>query len=262
MLDNMLDFLPSEKVQLDDWVQQRQFKMKDAFERASKKISQKAQERKKRHEKHLTDFDVLKPGTKVLIRNRVKGRNKIQDVWLGIPYVVVERIHKTSAYRVRPVDQIGAIRTINGADLLDCSKLEDGSSTDDDLDQSTSSDEDLVLQEDFDTDDYLHPTTETLHPTTETVQDPLAQTTTVDDVIPQTMVVEDEEPQLRRSTRRNKGVHSNPHRLPKSVLQQSGTCSDKTVGFDRLALAVRDLGETLGKILSDSYLKSRQSTDS
>ena len=67
-----------------------------------------------------------------------------------------------------------------------------------------------------------------------------------------------EERVLRRSARRTKGKHSNPHNLPKSVQQRaiSGPIlqsNDKSADFEAFSKAVTMLGETLGKTLLNGW---------
>ena len=67
-----------------------------------------------------------------------------------------------------------------------------------------------------------------------------------------------EERVLRRSARRTKGKHSNPHNLPKSVQQRaiSGPIlqsNDKSADFEAFSKAVTMLRETLGKTLLNGW---------
>ena len=60
----------------------------------------------------------------------------------------------------------------------------------------------------------------------------------------------------RYPKRKGAGKHSNPHNLPKSVLQKTCTVGEKP-SFDDLAKAISMLGETIGQslggILKESY---------
>ena len=86
---------------------------------------------------------MLEPGTTVLLQNRVKGRNNIQDCWDSTPYNVIGIVRPdSSAYLVQKYDGNGPIRAINRVDLLEFpveetemnSKLSDkDSSTDEDI---------------------------------------------------------------------------------------------------------------------------------
>ena len=52
------------------------------------------------------------------MRNHVKGRNKIQDVWKAVPYVVIERL-QDNVYKVRPVDNCGESKVLHRKEILD-----------------------------------------------------------------------------------------------------------------------------------------------
>ena len=80
-----------------------------------------AQERKTRHDRSVT-IEGLPAGTKVILRKRIMGRNKISDVWESMPYKVLARIGDTNAYMVVPLDGVGKVKTANRIDML---KFED-----------------------------------------------------------------------------------------------------------------------------------------
>ena len=63
------------------------------MKRANNRIKLKAAERKtkKRHDKSAVSSE-LELGSRLLLRNRVKGRYKIQAAWNPTSYIVVSRI--------------------------------------------------------------------------------------------------------------------------------------------------------------------------
>lgn len=252
-VDTMLNFpVPEGKgSSLEDWVQERLDRMETAYQRAMKRLNMKAQERKRRHDKTVPKQCPLKPGGKVLLRNRVKGRNKIQDVWNPVPFVIVERVKNTSAYKVRAADRVGEIKVVNRVDLLDVEQVDDtskeGSMSEND---ESSSEEELMLVNDV---QDLESVAED-----ENIEEDETDVQGVEEVEEEAEeeVTEVVTQPLRKSTRKTAGKHSNPHHLPKSVLQQSVKVESND--FAQFSSAVRDLGETLGKVLLESYLSSKK----
>ena len=80
----------------DDWIKQNRIQMQEAYLRALNRIEKKAQQRKLKHDKKAKEHN-LNVGTKVLLRNRIQGRNKIQDTWSPTTYKVLQRIDGGSA---------------------------------------------------------------------------------------------------------------------------------------------------------------------
>ena len=75
----------------DEWVQFHHYRMQEAVKRANNRIKLKSAERKNQHDKSAVSSE-LEIGSRVLLRNRVKGWNKIQDTWYPTSYIVVSRI--------------------------------------------------------------------------------------------------------------------------------------------------------------------------
>ena len=164
--------------------------MQDAYIRAINRIKDKAVKRKTRHDKKTKD-NCLNIGCRVLLRNRVKGRNKIQDTWNPTVYKVLRRIDGGSAYLVKQLgDDDSTSRTINRVDLLlyPFSDSEQESEADSDkssdVNSSSDSDEFTVNISHLQADSPKRPT-------------------------------------KRVSQRSTKGIHSNPHNLPRSVLDSA-----------------------------------------
>ena len=59
----------------------------------------------------------LSIGSRVLLRNRVKGRNKIQDAWNPTSYIVVSRIAENNTYCLK-IPQMGKVKVVNRVDML------------------------------------------------------------------------------------------------------------------------------------------------
>ena len=129
-----------------------------------------------------TREDTLQIGDHVHLRNRVKGRNKIGDAWDPTVYVVSEQMEDT--YVVVP-ERGHKKRVINRKDLRVC------------VPETVNRQSRLGHESEVTV--PLYEVTITSHPNNCEAVNPPA-------------------PPLRRSTRRNAGYHSNPHREPRSVL--------------------------------------------
>ena len=231
-IDNILN-LPSETGTGLDYIYRHQKKMKEVFEKASKRIQEKASARKKRHDIKVKEDD-LSQGTKVLLRKRVKGRNKIQDYWDVTPHVVIGRVKDSNAYLVQKFDGEGAIRSINRIDLLVYTLSDEDTS---DLDEHSPEKQSTIMTNSSDSDSDISET-----PMDQPRQTPVEQTG------------------LRRSTRVTAGKHSNIHKLPKSVLSQSQTSQHPKTkpSYTEFSNAILNLG----KLLQESYLTGPQNSDS
>ena len=99
MIDNILNL--KEDRQNNNWIEHHKKKLKDAYERATQRIKLKARKRKERNDRKANDNE-LKQGTKVLLRKRVPGRNKIQDHWDITPHVVIGKVSpESTAYLIK-----------------------------------------------------------------------------------------------------------------------------------------------------------------
>lgn len=265
-IDNILSLPDSEEPRtVDEFVDMHQKRLQLAFKQANRRLDQKAKERKVRHDVRVTT-DVLAPGCKVLLRKRILGRNKIQDVWDSVPYVVVHRIGDTNAYMVRPVDGIGKPKSANRVDLLDCSLIRDTSVISGDVVDSSDSDEEILIDPCSDEDELpvsipiaSSPRVEDLENTgVSSLEDDIVMDN--DNTLPSAHVCvpnvkskkKGKSPvsvPLRRSQRANAGKHSNKYNLPKSCVQKS-----TTVDYDNFAESINLLSNTMGKLLLESYL--------
>lgn len=73
-----------------EWLATHQSRLRDAYQKSGERLQQAAQNRKALHDKKLKDSEPVKLGQLIYLRNRVQGRNKIQDAWSSTPYRVVE----------------------------------------------------------------------------------------------------------------------------------------------------------------------------
>ena len=177
----------------------------------------KAAERKTLHDKSAVSSD-LEMGRRVLLRNRVKGRNKIQDIWNPTPYIVVGRIAENNTAYIVEKSTDGKVKVVNRVDMLAfaISSEEDTGKADSHSD-SISEDELVQLE--------VHPTRQFSRHRSEP-QEP-----------------------TRKSARQNAGKHSNPHNLPKSALQENASVQPHYTDYSDAIIQ-------LGKLLQEGYNKS------
>ena len=240
LLGGLVDDTPLE----EEWVVDHQQRLADAFSETQRQ----AELRKTRHDRHVNDTGLV-VGTEVYIRNRIIGRNKIQDKWRAEPYVVTERRDPTgNVYTVQPLHGGGPIKTLNRRDLRvhkhsmqDYHSDEDEEDEDDDDgDDRDDGDEEDEKEDEEETYRLLIPAQaptiikplhsdpvgepvldlkEELDDTPQLAEPPVADTEatqpgraeTVDTFIP------------RRSERKGAGHHSNPYGMPCSAVQQETT---------------------------------------
>ena len=79
------------------------------------------------YDRHARELP-LSDGERVYLRNHaVKGRNKIQDAWNSRVFRVISRQGTNHVYVVEPADGFGEPRTVNRAEIRQCTKLCDES---------------------------------------------------------------------------------------------------------------------------------------
>ena len=116
-IDQMLPIPDTTRTDIDDWVPQHRRRMGDAARRTNNQIDRKAKQRIHRHDKTVRRDD-LEIGSKVLLRSRVKGRNKIQDVWDPSLHVVVGKVtDESNAIIIERVSD-GKTKVVNRLDIL------------------------------------------------------------------------------------------------------------------------------------------------
>lgn len=228
-IDHMLQAVDQDDGNLcvEEWIADHQKRLNHAFKLAEQKTEKEALRRRKRNNDKAVDTSLL-VGTQVFLKNRVEGRNKIQDVWDATPYKIVKRLNTGNTYVVESLDEQPAKKTVYRKDMLHASHLTKDTeiptqktdlTKEDEKSTSTSSNEDLTDESDVtDSDTYEELTDEFDVPDSEEkVNDEPLQTATD--------VTTDDVP-LRRSTRRAAGTHSNPHHLPVPV-----SISENTAGL-------------------------------
>ena len=103
------------------WLATHQSRLRDAYQKAGERLQQAAQNRKALHDKRLKDSEPVKLGQLIYLRNRVQGRNKIQDAWSSTPYRVVKLPDKNGAvYAVERADGTGDLRRVHRTAMQIC----------------------------------------------------------------------------------------------------------------------------------------------
>jgi transposase InsO family protein len=115
-VDMLLDVEAGQAMQ-KDWLSVHATRMKDIEKIASRQLQKSAEERVRIYNKSakIADLDI---GTRVFLRNRVQGRNKIQDHWDITPHVVVDN-KGSNVYGVKVADGVGRVRYLTRRELLD-----------------------------------------------------------------------------------------------------------------------------------------------
>ena len=238
-------------------------------------MQQKALTRQQTYNKKAKEVPI-KIGAKVVRKNHLPGRNKIQDEWDSTPYIVVAR-PQDNVYSIQLADGVGQIMNVTRTEILEIGRL-------DDFKFSKFNDEVPTSPESTDSESEGHlevfekapivPGNEVGTPFEST--DPMESTDTFDkaeekllpEVRPkQGQVTEKLAPEvksnkvpLRRTSRTTAGKHSNPYHLPKSVLESTSvTAGTNFQDFGHaVALLGESLGNTLGKTLQVGWMNMHQ----
>ena len=230
-VDNLLSLPVDRSHDADDFVQRHHHRMFTAIHRANTKMNMKADQRRKRHNKKAKS-PKLPIGSTVLLRNRVLGRNKIQDTWNPIKHTVVGQLPDDSSALIVSRSTDSKVKTVNRLDLLpypteptDSEPEPEGEA---ESSQSSSSDSSDELE--------LH----------EYVQERRGVDPLPPPVAP------------RRTTRSTAGKHANPFHLPKSAMSQEAFSNQHSYSNYSSAIVQLGLGqaEILGKFLKDGYQPS------
>jgi hypothetical protein len=230
-IDNILSMTTNDQLDIDEWVQLHRKRMSQAVERANYKINQKASERKKRHDTTVKQVKEIPIGSKVLLRNRVRGRNKIQDIWSSVVYEVSGQVTEdSSAYIVTKLED-GSAKIVNQLDLLPINWSHNDDDDDDDH------------HDDDNDDDTVNKNTRSSE--SDSSEGEIVTFTPVTMEIPQGTLP-------RRSQRSTAGKHSNRNRLPQSaVIQETNLSSNKRPHYSEYTNAML----SIGKMIQESYHK-------
>lgn len=244
-----------EKVNPDEYLNKHRQRLQDMYDLAIERLNQNAEKRALDARKSKRVLPSLKEGAIVYLRNRVIGRNKIQNYWNTKPYKVMQKLPKKEVYWVFPLSNPTMIKTENRCNLLDMSDHITQDLDDDQLEQmtetaknfavdSSSSDESSTSDAECDarcitrTDKQETPAVllSALMPESSVAVSRAdsesrrvsalqpsvvsTKTTSEEDVGPSSSSKGSPKVvPLRRSKRTNKGVNPNPYNLPVSALQ-------------------------------------------
>ena len=134
-IDSLFDFR-EDGDNLDglEYISEHLKRMRTAYEKAGEHLRKEAISREDAQSSRVSDHS-LKVGTRVLIKNRVQGRNKIQDKWQSKQFIVLKCLDfSRNIYLIEPIDKSGPSRVENRTNLRECKfKIEDDSSSDEDI---------------------------------------------------------------------------------------------------------------------------------
>lgn len=124
----MLGFVSQVEGECSEWITEHQERLEEAFGLASVRTEKEALRRQARSNLKTTDTS-LPVGARVYLRNRVKGRNKMQDVWDATPHKVIRRLDTGNTYVVVPVVALPGAeesgKTVHRNDILHATQLAD-----------------------------------------------------------------------------------------------------------------------------------------
>ncbi len=200
---------------METWVAEHQHRLQKAYSLTQKRLQSMVTQRQRKPQGAVKDAS-LNPGDLVYQRNRrVRGQNKIQDVWEDLPYCVLERLDSDKAvYKVVPVNRSHPPKNAHRLELCRCRPLQK---------------EPVVLSQ--------HQGTESSTSMTQFETESDEDWEAIRVVVPENLSsgvtsAEEEGPRVeerfvqpaglegtgRRSQRGTAGQHSNPFRQPRSVL--------------------------------------------
>ena len=127
-VDHMLGSVSQVEGACSEWITEHQERLEKAFRLASVRTEKEALRRQARSNLKATDTS-LPVGARVYLRNRVKGRNKMQDVWDATPHKVIRRLDTGNTYVVVPLvalpDEEDSRKTVHRNDILHATQLAD-----------------------------------------------------------------------------------------------------------------------------------------
>ena len=121
-VDSLFDFEEDGNISDNrhEYISEHLSKMKIAYEKAGEHLRKEAVLREKAYNTKASEHK-LEVGTRVLIRNRVQGRNKIQDKWNSLQYQVIKCLDADRhVYLIEPIDKSGQPRVENRTNLQVC----------------------------------------------------------------------------------------------------------------------------------------------
>ena len=127
-VDYMLGSVGEIEGDCSEWITEHHERLEKAFQLASARTEKEALRRQTRSNLKATDTS-LPVGARVYLKNRVKGRNKMQDVWDATPHKVIRRLDTGNTYVVVPLLSLPGMeesrKTVHRNDILHATQLAD-----------------------------------------------------------------------------------------------------------------------------------------
>lgn len=197
----------------DDWVSIHRERLTRAYQKATENLELATTKRKKFYDKKAGEYSIP-VGQRVYLRDRRRiGRNKIQDSFGPRVFVVTTR--DDNVYFVEAADGTAEQKVVGRAEIKECPKPRQREAI------STESAPEVPQlasrQEDGSSDTVQDVEISLPKPLVQREVDPVDSPSSQSSVQDSESSEEEAAP-LRRSTRHTAGHHSNPHRLPRSVI--------------------------------------------
>lgn len=126
-MDHMLGSVSQVEGECSEWITEHQERLEKAFRLASVR-TEEALRRQARSDLKATDTS-LPVGARVYLRNRVKGRNKMQDAWDATLHKVIRRLDTGNTDVVVPLVALPgeeeSRKIVHGNDILHATQLAD-----------------------------------------------------------------------------------------------------------------------------------------
>ncbi|KAL7851957.1 hypothetical protein SRHO_G00177420 [Serrasalmus rhombeus] len=101
---------------VEEWVEHHQEHLRTVYVHAKKQLETAAAQRARQNE--LGGCDILPVGTVVYRKNHLQGRNKIQDVWASTKYCITQCLDgEGRVYSVRPIENPGPEKNLHRSEL-------------------------------------------------------------------------------------------------------------------------------------------------
>ena len=240
---------------MEDWVERQREQMELARKLAFRQLLESGESRNRTANRN-TKESPIPLGTKVLRRNRVLGRNKIQDFWSPTPYRVQAKL-QDNVYQIQLADGSGPLKTVTRTEILDINKLDREEDATNDVSYCGTTEEpeheaeQLEIDQDSDEDEDI------IILGKEGSENQVERTAAEESRAPRgpeiagTVIVPDGESQMpRRSTRRNAGQHSNPHHLPRSAVAPSQLASADSMRLGAYLATMEKFSELITRVVT------------
>ena len=217
---------------VDEYLDKHKKRLLEAMESAKQNLEKNAEIRRDQYNRNAEDKPIS-IGTRVLIRNRVQGRNKIKDVWDPTPFKVIA-MPGTNVYTIQLADGSGPTKNVTRREIFDTGEMV----------LSESESEESVSDTESESGHHVYKAAGAYND----AHDEIVNHSDSDEIEIQPEVVQTPPIPTRRSTRSTAGKHSNKHHLPRSAIR-SQTVNPES-NFQELSDAIANLGATLGNSLA------------